>query len=141
MSDKITKEYQFNHPIDKVWDAITDKEKISTWFIKTDFMPTEGFNYTFKHEEGEECTTINGTVLKVHPTNELVYTWIVEGTEVVTTVSWILSEEVEGTKLILEHSGISNYPPDAVTPMFESFSKGWDNCASGLNNYLSEVHV
>lgn len=136
--DKIEKEYQFNHPIRKVWEAISIGEKISTWFIKTDFEPTVGFNYSFKHEEGGECTTINGTVLKVNPINELEYTWIVEGTDVVTTVSWRLSETENGTRLILVHSGISNYPEDAVSPMFNSFSGGWDKCADDLENYLSE---
>lgn len=141
MNDKISKEYSFLHPKAKVWDAITDGKKISEWFIKTNFEAIEGFAYTFMHQEGEECTTINGTVLKVNPTDKLVYTWVVEGTEIVTTVSWTLTQTESGTKLLLEHSGISKYPADAVTPMFESFSSGWDGCASSLDKFLSGVNV
>ena len=141
MSDKISKEYEFKHPMSKVWDAISNGDKISQWFIKTDFIPEEGFQYTFKHEVGDDCTTINGTVLKANPINELVYTWIVEGTEAITTVSWVLSESNGVTKLLLEHSGISNYPADTVSPMFNSFSSGWDNCASDLANFLAKVHA
>ena len=43
-----------------------------------------------------------------------------------------------GTKLNLEHSGISNYAGETAIAMFESFKGGWDNCISGLTAFLKE---
>ncbi|MFT5821277.1 MAG: hypothetical protein ACI8ZM_002529 [Crocinitomix sp.] len=72
MNDKIVKEHQFAHPISKIWNAITLEAEISSWFIPADFKAEQGYNYTFKHESEDQCTTINGETLKVNPTSELV---------------------------------------------------------------------
>jgi uncharacterized protein YndB with AHSA1/START domain len=141
MNDRIIKEHQFSHPITKIWDAITLEQEISTWFIPADFKAEKGYKYTFKHEAEDQCTTINGEILTVNPTSELVYTWVVEGTDIITTVSWKLTENENGTHLLLEHTGISNFSGDSAIAMFESFSGGWDNCINGLEKHLSEVNV
>jgi len=140
MKDVITKEKLFNHPIDKVWDAISKSEEISTWFINADFKAEKGYQYTF-NSKGENCTTITGEVKSADP-YALVYTWLVKDLPGTTTVSWKLEATNEGTKLYLEHSGISNYAGETAVAMFESFNGGWDNCMSDLTNYLkTEVHA
>lgn len=136
MKDSITKEKVFNHPIEKVWDAISKAEEISTWFIQADFKAEKGYQYIFTSEVNEkDCTTISGTVKEANP-YVLVYTWIVADTDVETTVTWKLETVSEGTKLYLEHSGISNYAGDTAVAMFESFNGGWQNCVDQLTNYL-----
>lgn len=140
MKDAIIKEHVFNHPIDKVWDAISKEEEISTWFIKADFKAEKGYYYSFK-SDGENCTEINGVVKEANPYN-LIYTWVVQNTNVETLVKWNLKETKEGTALYLEHSGISNYSGDTAVQMFTSFNGGWDNCVSELSKYLTEeVHA
>ena len=106
MTDSIIKKHQFESSISRVWDAISRAEEISDWFIMADFKAEKGYKYKFTHEQ----TVISGEVLRANPVYELVYTWIVSGTDVETTVSWRLEEHKEGTLLTLEHSGISNYP-------------------------------
>ena len=135
MQDIITKQHQFSHPIGKVWNAIAVAEEISAWFIKADFKAEPGYNYTFVHED----TKIVGSVLKANPVYELVYTWIVEGTNVETTVSWKLEEADNGTLLTLEHSGISRYEGDTAVMMFNNYSGGWQTCVENLAQYLSEA--
>jgi len=138
MNKTITKEKVFNHSIDKVWNAITKAEELSTWFIQADFKAEKGYHYTFTSEPNEKgCTTITGTVKEANPYT-LIYTWIVDGTKVETTVTWKLETVENGTKLSLEHSGIENYAGETVITMFESFNGGWDNCMSGLITYLKE---
>lgn len=137
MKDSITKEKLFNHPIDKVWNAITKAEEISTWFLQADFKAEVGYNYVF-NSTGEECSPIIGQVKSVSPYT-LIYTWIVKDTPGTTTVTWKLETTNDGTKLILEHSGISNYAGETAVAMFESFNGGWNNCISGLSNYLKTV--
>ncbi|MDN5210612.1 SRPBCC domain-containing protein [Fulvivirgaceae bacterium BMA12] len=135
MKDVIKKEYQYSHKINSVWNAISDPDEISAWFIKADFKPEVGYKYTFTHEQ----TTINGEVIEANPVHKLVYTWIVVGTGVETTVSWQLQENEQGTLLTLEHSGISNYPTeDMAAIMFTNFSGGWDACITNLDKFLKE---
>ncbi|MGI9552898.1 MAG: SRPBCC family protein [Aurantibacter sp.] len=140
MKDVIIKEQILKHSINKVWNAISKQEEISTWFIKANFKPEQGYAYSFK-SEGENCTEITGVVKEANPYT-LIYTWVVQDTHVETTVKWELKETEEGTKLYLEHSGIANYPGDTVVKMFESFSGGWDRCITELSKYLTqEVHA
>ena len=134
MNDAILKEHQFTSPIGEVWKAISEAEEISAWFIKADFRPEVGYKYTFTHEQ----TKISGEVLKANPVYELVYTWIVGGTDVETTVRWKLEENTEGTLLILEHSGIAKYPGETAVVMFNNFKGGWNSCVQNLEKYLLE---
>lgn len=140
MKDVILKEHVFNHPIDKVWRAITNQDEISTWFIKADFKAEKGYRYTFKAGEESGCTEINGEIVEVNPYT-LIYTWVVQDTDVVTTVKWDLEKLGEKTKLVLEHSGISKYQGETAVNMFASFDKGWDNCAMELAKFLKQVHA
>jgi len=140
MKDVIIKEQILNHSIDKVWNAISKQEEISSWFINADFKAEKGYHYSFK-SKGEDCTEINGVVKEANPYT-LIYTWIVQDTETETTVKWSLEELNGQTKLLLEHSGISNYPGETAVTMFGHFGKGWENCFNLLTEYLSkEVHA
>lgn len=141
MKDIIRKEHTFNHPINKVWNAISKADEISAWFIKADFKAEPGYNYTFTASEKENCTQITGVVKEATPYT-LVYTWIVANTKAETTVRWILEETINGTRLLLEHSGILNYDGETAVGMFASFDKGWENCIAELAGYLKqEVHA
>lgn len=141
MKDIIKREQIFNHSIDKVWNAISKGEELTTWFINADFKPETGYNYTFTAGEEKGCTQITGVVKEANPYT-LVYTWVVQNTEIETTVKWILEEMDGKTKLYLEHSGISNYPGDTAVTMFGHFGAGWDNCVSLLLKYLTKkVHA
>ena len=135
MQDVIKKQHQYSQAITEVWKAISEAKEISAWFIQADFKPQSGYRYTFTHEN----TKITGEVLEANPVYKLVYTWMVVGTGVETTVSWTLEENEEGTLLTLEHSGISNYPTEEMaTTMFNNFSGGWDSCIVNLEKYLKE---
>lgn len=61
MKDVIIKEKILNHPIDKVWNAITDSKEISTWFLDADFKAEKGYQYIF-NSSGENCSPIKGEV-------------------------------------------------------------------------------
>ncbi len=140
MKDIIRREKIFSHPIQKVWDAITKAEEISTWFIPANFKAEKGFKYTF-NADGGDCSPISGEVLEATPYT-LIYSWIVTEKPVKTTVKWQLEEVDGGTKLYLEHSGISNYKGETAVEMFASFTGGWDNCIECLKTYLKEeVHA
>lgn len=139
MKDHITKEVLLNQDIDKVWNAISKAEEISTWFIKADFKAQKGYQYTFTSEPNAKgCTTINGIVKQADP-YVLIYTWVVAGATTETTVSWMLESIANGTKLTLKHAGISNYQGETAIAMFDSFDGGWEHCINGLTAYLKDL--
>lgn len=127
-------EHLYAHPIHTVWEAISNQEAISKWFIQADFQPEVGYAYTFTHES----TVIKGRVLEAHPPSSLVYSWIVAGVE--TTVSWQLKEAEGGTRLTLLHTGIEQYGDSAVK-MFGSFNEGWQHCITELASFLEPQHA
>ena len=138
MNDAITKEVLLQHPIDTIWNAITIAEEISSWFIKADFKAEAGYEYTFVASEEKGCINITGEVKSASP-YLLVYTWVVQDTNVETTVKWELETTENGTKLTLEHSGISNYAGDTAIAMFNSFNGGWDQCINALDEYVKKL--
>lgn len=141
MKDVITKEHLFDHPIDMVWKAISRAEEISTWFIHADFKAEKGYHYTFTAGEEQGCTQVTGVVLEANPYT-LSYTWIVQNTDTETTVTWNLKQDNKGTRLVLTHSGISNYPEKSAINMFNNFTSGWEHCISELTAYLKKaVHA
>ncbi|WP_203256015.1 SRPBCC family protein [Hyunsoonleella ulvae] len=142
MKDVITKEVVFSHNIDQVWNAITKAEEISTWFIQADFKAKKGYKYVFTAPPNDNgCTTIHGEIVSATPYT-LIYTWIEGSSDVETSVKWELQSTPQGTKLTLEHSGISNYAGETAIAMFQNFNGGWDNCISGLTSYLkNEVNA
>ena len=136
MKDSISKEQLFPHPIQAVWEAITQEELISTWFIPATFKAEKGFKYAF-NAGGGECSAITGEILKATPYT-LQYTWIVTDQPAKTIVTWTLKEVNGNTQLNLEHSGISNYAGKTAVEMMKSFNGGWDNCLSGLTTFLQK---
>jgi len=132
--DQINKEVILKSDIQSVWNAISRAEEIQAWFLNTDFKAEVGSSYTFSKSDGS-CPPISGTILEADPYT-LVYTWIVGDTDVETTVRWHLEEVESGTKLSLQHSGISNYTHETAVEMMAGFNEGWDNCLTGLSSYL-----
>ena len=120
---------------------ISRAEEISTWFIKADFEAKVGSTYTFTASEEQGCINITGEIKEASPYT-LIYTWIVQDTNVETTVKWVLEADGNKTKLYLEHYGISNFPEESAIKMFESFNGGWTACVTQLQDYLTEaVHA
>lgn len=125
-------EETYNHPIDRVWRAISDETEIAQWFIQADFKPVVGYQYTFTHES----TRITGEVLVASKPSELRYTWIIGDPDTSSTVAWTLESIEGGTRVVLTHTGIESYG-DSAAKMFGSFKQGWTSCLVSLLEHLS----
>jgi uncharacterized protein YndB with AHSA1/START domain len=120
--DLVIKWY-FPHPPEKVWECLTDPELVSQWLMKNDFLPIVGHKFQF-HSRPLPKMGWDGIVycevLEVVPHKKLVYTW--KGgprpgvISLDTLLTWTLSSENGGTKMVLEHSGF----------------KGWKNYLSSI---------
>ncbi len=136
ISDRIEKRQWFDHPIEKVWGAITETEKISQWLAPTNFKAQVGQEYALTSED-EDCDLIKGKIIEAEPYT-LIYSWINQSSpDVETLVTWKLEQKENGTEVTMIHSGISKYDNQTVSKMAESYTAGWAHCFTGIENLLN----
>ncbi len=108
---EISREYA--HPVERVWQAITDPEAIGEWLMETDFAPIVGHEFTLRTDPAPGFDGIvHGKVLRVEPPNLLEYSW--RGGPLDTVIRFELSETREGTRLRVVHSGFKGFGAQLV---------------------------
>lgn len=109
----LRKERVYPHPPEKVWTALTDARALAEWLMPNDFEPVEGRRFQFRVDpmlsfEG----IVDCEVLEVDPPRRLVYTWVTrmkrKPDHDPMTVVWTLEPVPDGTRLVLEQSGLEN---------------------------------
>jgi uncharacterized protein YndB with AHSA1/START domain len=114
-------------PVQKVWEAITDKQKMKQWYFDlSDFKPEVGFEFTFpgKGNEGQDYTHLC-KITKVEPGKLLQYSWRYKNYAGNSFVTFELFPEGDSTRLKLTHEGLETFPPDTKDFARESFVGGW----------------
>lgn len=96
----------YDHPIERVWRAITDSQAIAQWLMKNDFEPRVGHKFQLRAKPvGGWDGIVNGEVLECQPPRRLVYTW--KSNVIDTRLSITLEPAGNGTRLVLEHTGFA----------------------------------
>jgi len=136
--------WHFPHPPEKVWKYLTEPELISQWLMKNDFQPVIGHKFQFQAKPIPKMGfdgNIFCEVLEIIPNKKLVYTWKggpkpgVIGLD--TTLTWSLSPEGEGTRLVLEHTGFKGWKNYLASIFME---QGWKKgIARRFANVLNEM--
>jgi uncharacterized protein YndB with AHSA1/START domain len=96
-----------------VFRALTDARLYERWMgpggskvTVQQMEPTVGGRLAFTTVmRGGESVSLEGEYLEVDPPRRLAHTWRMVGDDEVTTVTFTLSEHVEGTRLVLTHEG------------------------------------
>ena len=92
-------------PVDRVWQALTDAEAVSTWLMPTDIRPEVGHRFTFQTKPYPGFDgTVHCEVLEVVPRQLIAYSWSGGGLRN-TVVRFELRESSEGTELHFSHTG------------------------------------
>jgi uncharacterized protein YndB with AHSA1/START domain len=117
----------YNAPIKKVWEAISQKEKMKQWYFNLAEFKTEvGFEFQFSGgpDEGNQYLHLC-KVTEVIPGKKLAYSWRYDGYPGNSFVTFELFEEGDKTKLKLTHAGLESF--DANNPDFDkkNFEQGW----------------
>jgi uncharacterized protein YndB with AHSA1/START domain len=100
----VVEEREFSQPPERVWDALTDPEKMSRWLLPApDFAPEPGRRF---HLHGPGGERIGGEVREADAPHRLVYTWDGGNTDATPThVTWTLTPtERGGTHVRIEHT-------------------------------------
>lgn len=127
-TDAIVQEVDYPHPIDLVWQALTDREAIAEWAfvdggIVDGFKPEVGARYSFTDPDAEGWSgRVEGEVVEVDRPHRLAYTW--EGDGGSSLVTFILARTAHGTRLRLEQTGFERYGEQGQRAR-ESMNEGW----------------
>ncbi|TMF07946.1 MAG: SRPBCC domain-containing protein [Chloroflexi bacterium] len=127
-TDAIVQEVEYPHPIDLVWEALTDRDAIAEWaFVEgavvEGFRPEVGARYSFVDPDPEGWSgRVEGEILAVEPPHRLSYTWVGDGGS--TVVTFILASTAHGTRLRLEQTGFDRYGEKGQRAR-ESMDEGW----------------
>lgn len=118
----------FDADLPLIWKALTEKEIMKQWYIDVkEFKTIVGFKFEFwAGEEGGKQWKHLCEITEVIPEKKLAYTWQYEGYSGMSHVTFELSEEQNGTKLKLTHTGVDSFPADVLELASSNFEKGWN---------------
>jgi uncharacterized protein YndB with AHSA1/START domain len=114
-------------PVERLWQALTDKEQLRQWFFNLDdFKPEVGFRFRFPGtgQKGEQYMH-NCEVTDIVPLRRLQFSWRYEGRPGYSIVNIELGEKDHHSWIRLSHHGVETFPqaPDFAV---ESFQAGWN---------------
>ncbi|WP_316818617.1 SRPBCC domain-containing protein [Pedobacter nyackensis] len=121
-------ECTYHAPIEKVWEAITDRDQMKEWYFELEeFKAEKGFKFQFTGGDEKEQYLHVCEVLFVDEPNKISYTWTYpEHNTGYSVVSWELFKEGEQeTRLKLSHEGLDSFPKDHPNFAVASFTAGW----------------
>jgi uncharacterized protein YndB with AHSA1/START domain len=115
-------ERTFPHPVDAVWEAITDPRQLAEWFPTTvEFTQlSAGAPIAFRFEE-DRFPPMEGEVLEVQPRERLAFTW---GEDQLT---FELAPDDDGSGCRLSFSVVLGTEDKAARD-----SAGWESCLDTL---------
>lgn len=122
-----TIERLINAPVQKVWDALTDKTQMKEWYFDlSEFRAEPGFEFSFygQGHKGEQYLHLC-KVLTAEPLKKLSYSWQYKDIPGYSVVTFELQPEGDRTRVKLTHQGLDSFP--AGNPDFApgSFAQGW----------------
>ncbi|HEY8928743.1 MAG TPA: SRPBCC domain-containing protein [Mucilaginibacter sp.] len=118
-------ERTYNAPAERVWRAITDKDKMKEWYFDLkEFKPEVGFEFEFEGGPPEKTYLHLCRVTEVVPGKKLTHSWRYDGYEGNSFVTWEIFAEGDQTRVKLTHAGLETFPPIADFAR-ENFQMGW----------------
>lgn len=126
-------ERTYNAPIERVWQAITDKDQMKQWYFDLpEFRPVVGTQFTFKGGPPEKNFLHICIVKEVVEGRKISYSWRYDGYEGDSLVTFELFREGDNTtRLKLTHAGLETFSPIAdFAP--SNFEKGWTSLIGKL---------
>jgi uncharacterized protein YndB with AHSA1/START domain len=133
-------ERTYDAPIEKVWQALTDSEKMKSWYFDLPgFKPEVGYEFTFTGgpEEGVQYVHLC-SVTEAIPNEKIAYTWRYDGYPGNSEVSFELFDDNGKTRLKLVHDGLETFPANNPDFAKSNFNEGWTYFVGALGDYLAK---
>lgn len=139
MNTPIIVQQKIEAPIDEVWVALTDKERMRSWYFDIeDFELKTGKEFNF-YEPGEAKKYHHqGHILDFIINKKLRHSWSYpEFSDAETVVTWELQSEDDITVVKLTHEDIDHFKNLGEGFSIEDFTKGWNIIVGqSLKSYL-----
>ena len=121
----ITKKIIYDHPVEEVWQALTDAEAMSECLMPCDIMPIEGHRFEFKTKRYPGFDGIvSCQVLKVIPNAFLSFSWS-GGSLENSIVTFKIRSLGQKTELEFEHCGFDGLLNAIIVRKI--LSRGWNH--------------
>jgi uncharacterized protein YndB with AHSA1/START domain len=129
MTNVIKHQYFFAHPIETVWEYLTNSDLMGQWLMKNNFEPVLGHEFQFI-TGGKPNLNFDGIfyckVLNIEPFKILSYSWNCgPGKGHITlesVVTWLLEAKDNGTEVYLDHRGFDR---EENLDMYHGLMHGW----------------
>jgi uncharacterized protein YndB with AHSA1/START domain len=105
VSRSIERSVVYDHPVERVWRALTDRDALAQWLMPNDFEPRVGHRFQFRTEPQPGFDGIvYCEVIELEPPRTLAITW--RGGPIDTVARWTL-EPLDGgaTRMRFEQRG------------------------------------
>ena len=125
LTEAIIIERTFEAPVARVWDALTDVDRMRQWYFDLrEFKPEVGFQFEFVVEHEGNTYHHLCRITEVIPEKKIAYIWRYKGEPGDSLVTFELFAENDNTRVKLTHSGIETFPK---TPAYarKNFERGW----------------
>lgn len=125
----VTVEETYNAPVEKVWNAITDRDEMKKWYFDiAEFKAEPGFEFQFygENKTGDKYLHLC-KVMEVINKKKLSYTWRFEGYEGDSLVTFELFKEGDKTRVKLTHEGLETFPVHNGDFAPANFQEGWNH--------------
>ncbi|MDB4926414.1 SRPBCC domain-containing protein [Mucilaginibacter sp.] len=129
MAKVIKHQYFFSHPVETVWEYLTNSELMGQWLMKNDFLPIIGHEFQFS-TGAKANLNFDGIfyckVLEIEPLRKLAYSWNCGPGEskinLESVVTWQLEARENGTEVFLDHRGFNQ---EENLDMYHGLLHGW----------------
>ena len=126
-------ERSYNAPVERVWNALTDKNAMKQWYFDIqEFRAEPGFEFSFDGQNEGRIYVHLCQVTEVIKEKKLTYSWRYQGYEGISYVTFELFPEGKGTRLKLTHTGLETFPQDLPDFRKENFVAGWTEITGSL---------
>ncbi len=122
----------YPHPVETVWQALTDPAAIAEWLMPCDFHPIAGHRFSIRGTATNNWRGLTEcVVVLVEPPRRMVWHWASADIPEPTRVSFELEPVDGGTQLTLSHIGMTTQAD------IESLSQGWPMKLEQLHAFLA----
>lgn len=121
-----------DHPVEKVWEALSDQEHLEAWLDVVEFEGEAGGDFVTEHGAGELA---EDRILRIEPPHLLEHTWW-EEMNPDGVVRWELEPHPDGCLLTLTYTAPVESSDDWARDM-----AGWHTLVELLAAYLDGVPV
>lgn len=122
----LIKEFEYDAPIEKVWQALTETDKMKKWYFPQlcKFEPVVGYKFQFADDSSEYQK--EWIVTKVAKGKTLAHSWAYKGYAGSSEVIFDLFAEGKQTRLRVTQTNLESFPVDRHFKRAR-FEWGWDN--------------